>query len=165
MNTPQINQIIELQVNNLGSSGEGVGSYEGYTVFVEGALPGELIEAQFFECKKRYGRAHLLSIITASPDRVKPPCPLFDRCGGCQLIHLSYPKQLEMKQRRVIDALQRIGKIHDLEVQPCLPSPSSLEYRNKIQLPVRRGRDGDLVLGLYPLLLFLGHRPRSPMVE
>lgn len=148
MHAPCVNQIIRLNIHNLGNSGEGVGSYDGYTVFVDGALPGEVVEVQFVECKKRYGRAQLLSILTPSSDRVEPPCPLFGRCGGCQLMHLSYPKQLEMKQRRVIEALQRIGKIHDAEVEPCLPSPSSLEYRNKIQLPVRQGKDG-LMLGLY----------------
>lgn len=63
-------------------------------------------------------------------------------------MHLSYEKQLVVKQQRVIDALQRIGKIDDVAVQPCIPSPDTLSYRNKIQLPVRQ-RDGELILGLY----------------
>lgn len=148
MSTPHINEVISLSIKSLGSSGEGIGHYHGYTVFVEGALPGEVVEARLSDCQKRYGRADLLSITKSSPDRVVPPCPLFGRCGGCQLMHLSYEKQLSMKQQRVIDALQRIGKINDALVQPCLPSPASLGYRNKIQLPVRQSEEG-IILGLY----------------
>ncbi len=130
-----------------GHSGEGVGSSDGYVVFVDGALPGEQIEARMMKSQKRHGFAELLSIQRASSDRVEPSCPLFGQCGGCQLMHLAYPKQLEMKRQRVVDALGRIGKI-DAEVFPCLPSPSPLAYRNKIQLPVKN--DGrEIAFGLY----------------
>lgn len=148
MSTPKVNETINLTIHNIGSSGEGIGYYHGFTVFVDGALPGEVVEATLFQCQKRYGRANLVSIITPSPDRVTPPCPLFGRCGGCQLMHLSYSKQLMIKQQKVIDALKRIGKIDDANVRPCLASPSPLEYRNKIQLPVREGKDG-ISIGLY----------------
>jgi 23S rRNA (uracil1939-C5)-methyltransferase len=125
-----------------------VGRLGGYTLFVDGALPGERVHVRCIEAQKNYGRAQLLSILEASPDRVKPPCPLFGTCGGCQLMHLSYPKQLEIKRQRVIDALQRIGKIKDVEVPLCLPSPSPLSYRNKIQLPVKSAPEG-VAFGLY----------------
>ena len=133
-----------LSVHGLGSEGEGVGYHDGYTLFVDGALPGETVEVEVFEEKKRYGRARLLRIVSPSPDRVVPPCKLFGTCGGCQLMHLAYPKQLEMKRKRVIDALTRIGKIEASVVMPCAPSPTPLAYRNKIQLP-KQGRK----LGLY----------------
>lgn len=144
----QVNQRITLTIHDIGSSGEGVGYCEGYTVFVDGALPGELIEASLYRCQKTYGRAHLLSIITPSAARSTPPCPLFGRCGGCQLMHLSYDKQLEMKRQRVVDALSRIGKLPVNTVFPCLPSPVQLGYRNKIQLPVRMGHEG-ISIGFY----------------
>ena len=94
---PQLNQIISLKIHGLGHSGEGVGHFNGYVVFVDGALPGEVVEAAYF-IQRRQGRAHLLSISKPSPDRVTLPCKLFGRCGGCQLMHLSYPKQLEIKR-------------------------------------------------------------------
>lgn len=144
----KLNQRITLKIHALGSSGEGVGYYEGLTVFVPGALPGEVVEAKITECQKRYGKGKLIQITTPSPDREKPVCPLFGRCGGCQLMHLSYPKQLEMKQQRVAEALKRIGKIEECEVLPCIPSPNPLGYRNKIQLPVREGKEG-IEIGLY----------------
>lgn len=133
----KLQQRLRVQIHALGSSGEGVAYHEGYTLFIEGALPGEEVETEITECHKRYGRGKLLRVITPSPDRVKPVCPLFGTCGGCQVMHLSYPKQLEMKRQRVAEALKRIGKIENCEVLPCLPSPNPLGYRNKIQLPVR----------------------------
>lgn len=148
MNKLQIGQSITLTIHGLGSSGEGVGYFEGFTIFVDGALPGEVVEVSLVERHKRYGRGHLTSILTPSPHRVEPTCKLFGKCGGCQLMHLSYPEQLKLKQKRVIDALQRIGKIDDVEVAPCMPSPASLGYRNKIQLPTRQG-DRGIKLGLY----------------
>ncbi|MBA3239168.1 MAG: 23S rRNA (uracil(1939)-C(5))-methyltransferase RlmD [Parachlamydiaceae bacterium] len=148
MNKPQLNEIFTLTIHAIGSSGEGVGRLDGYTVFVDGALPGECVSVRLIEAHKNYGRGELISIIEPSPDRVEAPCHLFGVCGGCQIMHLSYEKQLKIKQQRVMDALQRIGKITDIEVPPCLPSPSPLGYRNKIQLPVKNNVEG-LAFGLF----------------
>lgn len=142
---PKIGEEITLSIHGLGHSGEGVGYFNGFTIFVDGSLPGETVKARLKSCRKNFGIALLLSIITPSPDRVKPPCPLFGKCGGCQLMHLSYPKQLEAKRQKVVDALHRIGKIDACVINECLPSPLPLSYRNKIQLPVREGPS----LGLY----------------
>ncbi|HAZ15832.1 MAG TPA: 23S rRNA (uracil(1939)-C(5))-methyltransferase RlmD [Parachlamydiales bacterium] len=145
---PRFNQKINLTIQRLGIYGEGVGYWHGYTVFVEGALPGEVIQARLCERKKAYGRAATLSCSRLSPHRVLPSCPLFGRCGGCQIMHLDYNEQLVLKRQRVIDSLERIGKLKGIEVLPCLPSPSSLHYRNKIQLPVVPSENG-LKIGLY----------------
>lgn len=141
-------QTVQLSIHGLGSQGEGVGQLDGFTVFVDGTLPGEVIQAKITESKKAYATAKLLSILQKSPDRVDPICPLFGTCGGCQIMHLSYAKQLEEKRQKVMNALSRIGKMHDIPVASCTPSPSSLAYRNKIQLPVRPGEKG-LSIGLY----------------
>lgn len=137
-----------IAIHGLGSSGEGVGSIDGYTVFVHGALPGEKVEVCLTECHTRYAHANLVAIGVASPRRVKPPCPLFSRCGGCQLMHLAYEEQLHAKRQRVYDALQRIGKIDASIVDPCVASPQPLYYRNKVQLPVQK-MDGRSVAGFY----------------
>lgn len=136
-----------LSINSLGHSGEGVGHLDGYTVFVDGALPGELVKVSLYELHKSYGRARLIEIIESSPKRTQPICPLFGQCGGCQLMHLNYSEQLIEKQKQVENALKRIGKL-DVTVEPTLPSPLPLQYRNKIQLPVKQGTDGPY-LGLY----------------
>jgi 23S rRNA (uracil1939-C5)-methyltransferase len=137
-----------LQITSLSSTGEGIGSLGGMKIFVEGALPNETVAIKITRPKKTYAQGELLSILKPSSERRDPPCPLFGECGGCQIMHLDYAAQLELKKRRVIDALQRIGKFTDLEVLPCLPSPTFLGYRNKIQLPVR-WENGQQTMGLY----------------
>ncbi len=145
---PAIGQTISMHIHGLGSSGEGVGYFDGYTFFIDGALPGEEVEARVFERHKRYGRAHLVKVLKTSCDRVTPPCRAFGKCGGCHLMHLAYSKQLEVKRQKVIDALERIGKLENLTVDPCVSAPFPLGYRNKIQLPVRPSIQG-IQLGLY----------------
>ena len=135
---------MQTEIRSLGASGEGVGqTSEGKTLFIEGALPSEEVSYTIDIEKKSYAKGKLLKIIKPSKVRVKPPCPVFDRCGGCQIQHLSYEGQLEVKRQRVLDALQRIGKI-DAQVAPCIPSPTPFHYRNKIQLPHKHG-----LIGLY----------------
>jgi 23S rRNA (uracil1939-C5)-methyltransferase len=136
-----------LSISSLGHTGEGVGHLDGYTIFVDGALPGEVVKVSLYELHKSYGRANLLEIMQASPERIKPVCSLFGQCGGCQLMHLNYSEQLIQKQKLVENALKRIGKLN-VTVEPCLPSPQELQYRNKIQLPVKQDDDGPY-LGLY----------------
>lgn len=144
----QIGKQVSLPIRSLGHSGEGIGSFEGYTLFVDGVLPGEIAIIEITERKKTYGKAKLLSLTQRSSARIDPPCPYFGTCGGCQIMHMAYPAQLEIKRQRVLDALTRIGKLQGIQVEPCLASPQSFGYRNKIQLPARYAASGS-VLGLY----------------
>lgn len=142
------NDILEIQITSLGSSGEGVGHKEGFTVFVDGALPGEFVKARLSLVKKKYAIATLINITTKSSKRVTPICPLFSKCGGCQIMHLSYDGQLEVKRQKVIDAIERIGHFIGIKVEKCIPSPLSFHYRNKAQLPATV-IDKRLQLGFY----------------
>lgn len=135
-------------IDALSSTGEGIGSLDGMKIFVDGALPGETVLAKITEQKKTYAKAALLSIVKPSESRVKPPCPVFGECGGCQIMHLDYPAQLQVKRQKVLDALQRIGGFDKADVLPCVPSPHALGYRNKIQLPIVWD-NGKKTLGLY----------------
>lgn len=139
---------ITLTIDSLGSMGEGVGSFQGFKVFVDGALPGESVSAVFTEVKRSYGRAVLKQIEKRSPKRMTPPCPLFGTCGGCQIMHISYAEQLKAKELRVREAFARIGHLKEITVESCHPSPSPLFYRNKIQLPLLFEKGGK-VMGLY----------------
>jgi 23S rRNA (uracil1939-C5)-methyltransferase len=144
---PQLHQKIILTIKRLGIHGEGIGDHEGFTVFVNGALPGETVTASIIEVRKNFARAMVVSYNKTSPHRMTPPCPVFGQCGGCQLMHLDYPQQLETKRQRVVDALERIGKLFNIPVSSCVPSPNPLAYRNKIQLPAIM--DPLLRMGLY----------------
>lgn len=139
---------MELEIERLGINGEGVGQWYGCTMFVDGALPGERTRCSLYEKKSRYGKARVLELLSTSEHRVKPVCPLFGKCGGCQIMHLSYEEQLKAKRQRVVDALERIGKFKDFPVKECKASPKSLHYRNKIQIPIIPSEQG-LRFGLY----------------
>lgn len=108
------NQEIIITIDDLGNNGEGIGHVDGYALFVKDALPGETIRAKVMKCKKNYGFAKLLEIMpgeNADVGRVEPRCPVARQCGGCTLQHLSYEKQLEYKQKKIRDCLERIGGV------------------------------------------------------
>ncbi len=132
----------EVLIRDLTIWGEGVGSNNGLTTFVDGALPGEKVSIDVTQKKTTYAKGRLKAILERSPHRVKPICPVFGKCGGCQMMHLAYEEQLKVKQKRVSDAFERIGKLKEFTVAPCIPSPESLYYRNKIQLPIENGKMG-----------------------
>ena len=125
-----------IKIHGLGASGEGVGKLDGLTVFVEGALPDEEILADIVTVKKNYAVARLVEVVKNSSERVKPFCPLYKDCGGCQLQHLSYPAQLKYKRQQVVDAVERIGKLGGVEIFDTLGMDNPLRYRNKMQFPV-----------------------------
>ncbi|MEK3706285.1 23S rRNA (uracil(1939)-C(5))-methyltransferase RlmD [Paenibacillus sp. FSL R7-0198] len=106
------NEETVIDIIGMNHDGEGVGRANGYTLFVQGALPGETVRVRVMKTKKQYGYAKLLEIVKASPDRVSAPCPIYDQCGGCQIQHMSYTGQLAWKRQLVIDNLQRIGKLN-----------------------------------------------------
>ncbi len=106
------NEETVIDIIGMNHDGEGVGRANGYTLFVQGALPGETVRVRVMKTKKQYGYAKLLEIVNASPDRVSAPCPIYDQCGGCQIQHMSYAGQLAWKRQLVVDNLQRIGKLN-----------------------------------------------------
>ena len=134
-----------IKIHSLGSSGEGVGKLGELIIFVEGALPGEEILAEIETRKKNYAVAKLVEIVKPAPERTEPFCPLYKDCGGCQLQHLSYPAQLKCKRQQVVDAIERIGKISDVDVFDTLGMQNPLRYRNKMQFPVGK----NLQIGCY----------------
>jgi 23S rRNA (uracil1939-C5)-methyltransferase len=143
------NSILEMQVTGLGSSGEGVGKVQGFTFFVPGALAGEKIRFQAKQVKKSYGIGELTNVLEPSPERVKPVCPVYKQCGGCQLQHLSYEGQLTVKRQQVIDALERLGHFKGIKVEKTLGDDDPWHYRNKMQVPVASGKKGSLDIGCF----------------
>jgi 23S rRNA (uracil1939-C5)-methyltransferase len=139
---------VELIIQGIGTGGEGVGDYQGLKIFVEGALPEEKILAKIIILKKNYALGKLVKILEVSQKRIDPICPIFGKCGGCQMMHLSYSGQLEIKKKKILDAFQRIAKSKITEPLEVVASPQILHYRNKIQLPAAWSQK-KLCLGLY----------------
>ncbi|MEA4854278.1 MAG: 23S rRNA (uracil(1939)-C(5))-methyltransferase RlmD [Christensenella sp.] len=134
------NDTIELSIDDLGTDGQGIGRYEGMAVFVPGALPGETVRAHVITLKKNYAVGKLEEILTASPMRVKPPCHVFGKCGGCTLQHLSYAGQLSYKHSVVENCLSRIGGL-SIPVNFPLPARTEYRYRNKAAFPLQQNGD------------------------
>ncbi len=133
-----------IEINGLGHSGEGVGKYERFTIFVPHALPGETVVARIAQVKKNYATGRLQKVVAESPDRRKPPCPVYYQCGGCQLQHLTYQGQLVVKRDTVVAAATRIGKLDGVPVLDVLGAADEWNYRNKMQFPL--GSDGKRTL-------------------
>ncbi len=143
------NDIIELSITDLGAEGEGIGRFDGIPLFVKGAVTGDVIEARIMKMKKTYGYAKVEKVLTPSPWRVTPPCAIAQPCGGCQLQHLTYEKQLEYKQNKVENCLSRIGGIKDISMEPIAGMKEPFYYRNKSQFPVGKDKEGKTVIGFY----------------
>jgi 23S rRNA (uracil1939-C5)-methyltransferase len=135
-------------VESIAAGGDGVGRLDGLAVFVPRTAPGELVEITARQ-HGRMARGRVLRMLEASPDRVPPRCRHYDgdRCGGCQLQHMSIASQLAAKQRIVQDAFARIAKRH-VDLPPIVPSPSAWEYRSRLTLAMR-WHQGTWVLGLH----------------
>ncbi|NTU21257.1 23S rRNA (uracil(1939)-C(5))-methyltransferase RlmD [Brevibacillus sp. HB1.2] len=149
----RVGQTVEVEITGLNHEGAGVGRIEGYTLFVDGALAGERVHARVDHVKKNFGFAKLTEVVEASTHRFQPPCPLYDRCGGCSLQHLAYEEQLRHKQQIVRDNLRRIGGFQvegegAITVHPTLGMSDPWRYRNKAQVPIGE-ENGALVGGFY----------------
>lgn len=142
------NDEVVLNVESLANTGAGVAHHEGQAVFVNGALPGETVEAKIIKATKTYCVARINNILQSSQNRCKPVCKHFPRCGGCVLQHLDYPSQLESKRSEAEQVLRRISGI-EFNVEKCIGMPDPWRYRNKAQLPVGVDKFGNTVIGFY----------------
>ena len=145
------NEIYETEIVSTSSSGEGIARIDDMAVFVEGAAEGDLCQIQITKVKPRYAFARLVGVSEPSDARIKPPCAVYEKCGGCQLLHISYEKQLELKGRFVRDALERLGHLDlsDAEFFDTLGMENPSRYRNKMVFPIGKKADGRITGGFY----------------
>jgi 23S rRNA (uracil1939-C5)-methyltransferase len=141
--------IVSVSIESIAAGGDGVGRNEGLVVFVPRTAPGDVVTAQI-SGRGHFARGSLRSIVTPSTVRIEPPCPHYtrDRCGGCQLQHMTYESQLAAKQLIIRDSLQRIGK-RQVEPPSIERSPQEWRYRTKLTLAMRR-RGARWIAGLHP---------------
>ncbi len=125
-----------LEVVDLSHEAQGIARLDGRAVFIDGALPGETVEVQLLQRRKGVQEAKLLQVIKPSPDRVEPKCQHYAMCGGCAEQHLSSGKQLELKQRQLLENMARIGKVEVPHVLPPLQA-DVWNYRRRARLGAR----------------------------
>ncbi|WP_257350846.1 23S rRNA (uracil(1939)-C(5))-methyltransferase RlmD [Pseudalkalibacillus decolorationis] len=146
----KVGETIPVTIKRLGINGEGVGFYKRKVTFIPGALPGEEILAEVTKAFPNRIEASVKSIKKRSEDRVKPPCPIYEECGGCQLQHLQYEAQLREKKDIVRQAFDRYTNYnaHHLPLKDTIGMEDPWNYRNKSQLQVAK-RDASVIAGLY----------------
>ena len=138
------NDLVVLEITDLTEEGQGVGKCDGLVFFVKGTVMGEVVEAKILKVKKNYAYAKVEKLLQASPYRVTPLCPVAGKCGGCQLQHLSYEKELAWKEDRIAQSLIRIAGIPEEEVRKRgegILGGKTERYRNKAQYPVQNGKE------------------------
>ena len=140
----QKNDLITLEITDLTEEGQGVGKKDGLVFFVKDSVMGDLVEARILKAKKNYAYAKVEKLLEASPYRITPLCPVAGKCGGCQLQHLSYEKELAWKEDRIAQSLIRIAGLSPEEVESkkegILGGVLS-RYRNKAQYPVQSRKE------------------------
>lgn len=148
--TLQVKQRIPLKIKRMGINGEGIGFYKKTLVFVPGALKGEEVFCQITSVKRNFVTAQLLTINKKSKFRVKPACAIYEECGGCQLMHLRYDKQLDFKDDIIKQALTKFKPkgYEGFEIRHTLGMDEPQHYRAKLQFQTR-SFGGSVKAGLY----------------
>lgn len=146
----KVKQRIPLKIKRMGINGEGIGFYKKTLVFVPGALKGEDIFCQITAVKRNFAQARLLTINKKSKFRVEPKCPIYQKCGGCQIMHLRYDKQLEFKDDLIGQSLKKFkpAGYENYEIRHTLGMEVPYHYRAKLQFQTRFFK-GNVKAGLF----------------
>lgn len=143
------NQEYEVLIQDLASKGQGVGKVNNFTVFVPYTIPGETVKVKILKVKSSYAYGKAIEVINNSEERIEPKCDVFTKCGGCMMQHILYNKQLDYKRNIVKNALEKIGKVENINVNKVIGMENCYEYRNKIQLPVKKNYNEEINIGFY----------------
>ena len=133
---------LELHVDSLAYGGNGVARLDGFVVFVRRGLPGDTVRARVTKVKRSHAEAIALDVIAPGADRVEAPCKHFGTCGGCRFQDLAYEAQIAAKELQVRDALERLGGLSDVELEPIVPAVAPFHYRNKLEYSFTETPDG-----------------------
>ena len=120
-------------IEGVAAEGKAIARIDGVVLFVEYAVPGDVVNVKIIKKKKNYMEGVITSMIKPSEQRMEPFCEHFGKCGGCKWQHLPYEMQLQAKQQQVYDQLVRIGHLSIPEISPIIPSDNTRYYRNKLE--------------------------------
>jgi 23S rRNA (uracil1939-C5)-methyltransferase len=126
-------QLENIEIFDIAEEGKGVGRYEDLVLFIEKAIPGDVVNVELQRKKKNFAEGRVTQIVKSSPFRIEPFCPHFGVCGGCKWQHMSYQAQLKFKHQYVDNALSRIGKVDTSSMEEILGSQNTTYYRNKLE--------------------------------
>jgi len=135
-------QQLTVTIEKLAIGGSGIARHDGFVVFVPDSAPGDELLVKVTTKKKNFAEAQIIKILKPGPSRRTPPCPIADRCGGCNWQHVEESEQRQQKQVMVQEILKKFLPGHELPFLPLQPSPLSLRYRNRIQPKYFKGHFG-----------------------
>ncbi|MBI5379100.1 MAG: class I SAM-dependent RNA methyltransferase, partial [Nitrospirae bacterium] len=141
-----------MKIEKLVAGGLGMARQEGKVVFLPGVLPGEAVEAEVTHVRRDYALARVTRILEPSPDRIDPPCPHYGTCGGCQLQHAAYARQLREKEAILRETFQRTARLLDPPLLPIRPAPDPFGYRIRTQVKVSGRALGYYAAGTHRLV-------------
>ena len=150
--TPHIykkNEEYTVEIEDVGTGGEGIAKIDGYTLFVKDAVRGDVCRVRITKAHDNFAFTKLMEVIKPSPHRVTPVCPVARRCGGCKVMAADYSEQLRFKENKVKTNIEKIGKVTDFTIYPIIGMETPYHYRNKAQFPIGLNDKGELVSGFY----------------
>jgi 23S rRNA (uracil1939-C5)-methyltransferase len=142
-------KLVTLEIVDLAFDGKSVAHRDGKVVFLKGGLPGERVEAEIVQSRRRYDKALVHRIIKKSEHRIEARCTHIDQCGGCTWQDLDYEQQLLFKHKQIVDCLERLGGFDEIEVAPIQGMEDPFWYRNKMEFSFHVDDDDSLRLGLH----------------
>lgn len=143
------NDVIKGKVIDLTHEGHGVIKLDRYPIFVPNVLIDEEVEFKVIKVKKNFAIGKLLKVLKQSEQRVTPPCIYYEKCGGCQLQHMSYESQLKMKKQQVVNLFHKKAKLEETVIHDTIGMNHPWRYRNKSQLPVGKDKNNKTIMGYY----------------
>ncbi len=143
------NDVIKGKVIDLTHEGHGVIKLDRYPIFVPNVLIDEEVEFKVIKVKKNFAIGKLIKVLKQSEQRVIPPCIYYEKCGGCQLQHMSYESQLKMKKQQVVNLFHKKAKLEETVIHDTIGMDYPWRYRNKSQLPVGKDKNNKTIMGYY----------------
>lgn len=148
--TLKINDVLETEIVDINHRGQGVAKVNGFIVFIDNVIMGDRVRLEVVEVKKKYAIGRLVELLEKSPNRVEPSCMYFWECGGCQIMHIDYQKQLDYKKHRVMSDINKVMVIGDIVIHNTIGMNDPYRYRNKGTFPVASHK-GKTAIGAYRL--------------
>ncbi|MBR3839984.1 MAG: class I SAM-dependent RNA methyltransferase, partial [Erysipelotrichales bacterium] len=143
------NEIIQETIIDITNEGYGVLKHDGFPVFVPYTVINEEVEIKVIKVAKSYAVGRVERILKDVDTRIEPKCPVYKKCGGCSLQHMTYDEELNIKQNYALETLKRIGKVNldEVEVREIAGSDKVYHYRNKAEYPIQKDEDGKCRIG------------------
>ena len=142
--------VIRIEITDVTNEAMGVGHFDKMAIFVPRSVRGDVLDVEITKLKKNYAYAKIKNIVSKSNKRCKPPCDAYKQCGGCQLMHMTYDEQLELKKQFIFNSLTRLGGLKNLPEIHMLPASNAFGYRNKMVFPVGKEKN-EYVCGFYKI--------------